>query len=327
MTTESIRDDIPHYSDNHYAVVDLGSNSFHLLITQYNRPELPKKNSFEHHAIQTINKVKQKVRLASGLDENNHLSDESIKRGLDCLTLFAKHLRTIPLENICIVATATLRIAKNSDQFINAANRILPKNIRLLSGEQEAETIFTGATCSHDIHYKQLVLDIGGASTELIIGENCHAIKATSLNLGCVSFRKKYFTNDDLTPENFSAAIDGASSIIQPIVNNYKNIGWQTVVGSSGTMQALAEILLYRQQATVITPDFLKDIQQSLIDCQHIDSVNQSDCFKGLRADRIPVLASGLAILMAIFTCLAIDNLQLSKGALREGLLFKMLTA
>ncbi len=320
MSKVSEEHDIPDSGDNHYAVVDLGSNSFHLLITFLNR-----NNSF-----QTVNKVKRKVRLASGLDEQNRLSSDAIERGLNCLTLFATHLQNIPLNNISIVATATLRIAQNRDEFLQAANQILPKKIQLLSGIQEAETIFLGATLGQKNRtkkcvHKQLVLDIGGASTELIVGENSTAKKATSLNLGCVSFRKKYFIDDVLTADNFTQAICAATEIIQPIAAEYIKLGWQTVVGGSGTMQALAEILLYRNQPVVISANFLHEIQKALIECQHIDSINKNEFFSGLRADRIPVLASGLAILIALFHCLAIDNLQLSKGALREGLLFSLL--
>ena len=298
-----------------YAVIDLGSNSFHLLIVRQIDGN-----------ITVVEKIKRKVRLASGLDENNNLSNEAIARGLDCLILFAEYLKNISTNNICIVATATLRIAINRQQFIDAANKILPTPIKLLTGEQEAETIFLGATYSKNTHCKQLVLDIGGASTELIIGENSNAKKVSSLNLGCVSFRQKFFTDDTLTLENFNQAITKASHIILPISAEYKAIGWQNVVGSSGTMQALAEILYSRSLPITITFDFLEQVKQSLICCQHIDNICKNDDFNGLRADRIPVLASGLAILIALFNCLNIENLQLSTGALREGLLHKILT-
>jgi len=297
--------------NNYYAIIDLGSNSFHLLVTQL----------LADKTFATVKKVKRKVRLAAGLDSDNNLSEQSITNGLECLSLFASHLTNIPLANIAIVATATLRIANNRDVFLSAANKILPKNIKLLSGEQEAETIFLGATHLNAEHAKQLVLDIGGASTELIIGENSKANKAVSLNLGCVSFKQKYFIDGELNQQNFSAAINAATDIIKPIVNEFKTLGWQTVIGSSGTLQALAEILSCRGQVIEITKPFLAEIQQNLITFQHIDNIS----FDGLRADRTPVLASGLSILIALFESLHIDKLKLSKGALREGLLFSML--
>ena len=306
-----ISNEIPQYDDKHFAVVDLGSNSFHLLIV-----------CVENNEIHTINKVKRKVRLAAGLNVKNELSDDAIKRGLDCLSLFALHLATIPLNNIRIVATATLRIATNRQDFINKANKILPLNINLLSGEQEASTIYSGVAHTCELTQKRLVMDIGGASTELIVGHGFTANKAMSLNIGCVSFREKYFSDGLLTEKNFAAAINGANDIIKPISADYINLGWLSVVGSSGTMQALAEILTFRQQATVITNDFLQEMKQALIKCNTIEAIS----FDGLRADRAPVLASGLSILIALFNCLKIKELRLSTGALREGLLFEMLT-
>ncbi len=307
---------IPHYDANHYAVVDLGSNSFHLLIVHLNE-----------NKIETVNKVKQKVRLASGLNEKLTLSYDAINRGLDCLKLFAKHLASIPPSNIRIVATATLRIAKNRGDFIDKADKILPLKINLLSGEQEANTIYSGVahTCQLNPTQNRLVIDIGGASTELIVGQGFTASKATSLNLGCVSFREKFFTNGQLTQSNFTAAINAAIAIIKPISADYINLGWQSVVGSSGTMQALAEVLSYRQKKIIITSDFLQEIEQALICCKNIDSITNSFDLKGLRSDRAPVLASGLSILIALFNCLEIEEVKLSNGALREGLLFELL--
>ncbi|MGL1958952.1 MAG: phosphatase [Colwellia sp.] len=304
--------DIPQYNKTHYAVVDLGSNSFHLLISQ-----------LSGQTIQTVNKVKRKVRLASGLDHFDQLSDESITRGLDCLALFAGHLINIPKDNIRIVATATLRIAKNRDDFLIAANKILPKKIQLLSGEQEAETIYSGVahSCLACNQQKRLVIDIGGASTELIIGEAHQAKKVVSLNIGCVSFKEKYFQDNLLNGENFTAAIIAASTMIKPIADDFKTLGWQITVGSSGIMQALAEILQYRQQSLIITAKFLQEIKHSLTSYKNIDAI----AFDGLRADRNPVMASGLSILIALFNCLNIQEMTLSTGALREGLLYEML--
>ncbi len=304
---------IPKYNDDNYAVVDLGSNSFHLLIT-----------CLKGNNIEVVAKVKQKVRLAAGLNESNKLNDVSMTRGLECLSLFAKHLSSIPNENITIVATATLRIATNADTFIQAANKILPKDINLLTGEQEAQTIYAGVayTCNCDKpNFKRLVLDIGGASTEMIVGEAFSAKRLISLNIGCVSYKQKYFADGLLNKSNFNQAIEAASMEIQAVANDFIVEGWQSVVGSSGTMQALAEILRYRHQEVIITTSFLAEIQQTVINCKHIDTI----AIEGLREDRLPVFASGLAILIALFNCLQIDNLQLSTGALREGLLFSII--
>ncbi len=309
---------IPQYDDTHYAVVDLGSNSFHLLITHL----ISSKTS---SSLTTVNKVKQKVRLAAGLDKNNNLSDEAISRGLDCLKLFSLHLATIPVKNILIVATAALRIAKNNDIFFKAANDILPKNIKLLSGEQEAKTIYSGvAHTSTKIlgqgQTKRLVIDIGGASTEIIVGEDCEAKKLVSLDIGCVSFLGKYFADGLLKQENFDRCIVSAETVINTVKDEFIQLGWQSAVGSSGTMQAMVEILNDGQQTPIITLEFLLDVQQRLIACKSIDNIE----IPGLRSDRKAVLASGLSILIALFNCLKIETLQLSSGALREGLLFEL---
>jgi exopolyphosphatase/guanosine-5'-triphosphate,3'-diphosphate pyrophosphatase len=300
------------YTNSHYAVVDLGSNSFHLQITQ-----------LVNNQLKVVAKVKQKVRLAAGLNNNNELNHETIYRGIACLTLFSQHLKGIPVSNIRIIATAALRIAINRDDFISAANKILPLELKLLSGDQEANTIYSGVahTCQYNVDKKRLVVDIGGASTELIIGQGFEAKHAISLNLGCVSFKEKFFADNLLTESNFVSAITAASKIFTPISVDFLNVGWQSVLGSSGSMQALAEILHDRQQPIIITPDFLQVIKQALIHCKTIDNIRLS----GLRPDRAPVLASGLSILIALFEVFNIQELRLSTGALREGLLYEML--
>mgnify|MGYP005990287241 CR=1 FL=1 len=300
------------YTNSHYAVVDLGSNSFHLQITEH-----------VSNQVKVVDKIKQKVRLAAGLNDNNELNQDAINRGLDCLTLFSQHLSNIPVSNVRIVATAALRIAINRDDFITPANKILPVKINLLSGDQEAKTIYSGVahTCQDNLDKKRFIIDIGGASTELIIGQAFEAKHTISLNLGCVSFKEKFFSDNLLTEESFARAISAASNIISPNAKEFINLGWQSVLSSSGTMQALAEILRDRQQPIAITSAFLQEIKQALTDCKTIDNIALS----GLRADRAPVLASGLSILIALFQVFNITKLTLSTGALREGLLYEML--
>lgn len=310
---------IPQYDDSHYAVVDLGSNSFHLLITQV-------VDSPTGKSIKIVNKVKQKIRLAAGLDEHNFLTDEAITRGLNCLKKFALYLHTIPVTNILIVATAALRIANNNQLFFDAAKDILPKQIKLLSGEQEAKTIYAGAVHTAraanqlPTNTKQLVLDIGGASTEMIVGVGCSAKKVVSLNMGCVSLITQYFAKGLLTKESFSQGVAHATAVIDAVKAEFIALGWQSATGSSGTMQAIIEILSHRQQPAIITLSFLYDIRERLIRCKTIDNID----IDGLRTDRKAVLAGGLCILIALFECLNIKELRLSSGALREGLLFEL---
>jgi len=309
---------IPQYNASNFAVVDLGSNSFHLVITQLVKTP-------DNQLMKTINKVKQKVRLAAGLDKNLHLTDDAISRGLNCLKIFAKHLTNIPQNNIIIVATAALRIAKNNDVFFKAANQILPKNIQLLSGEQEAQAIFAGVAHTSRMYEeyrnaKHLVIDIGGASTEIIVGEGNKTKKLVSLDIGCVSFLSHYFSDGLLTHTNFDLCISAAEKTLNKVSDKFIELGWQRALGSSGTIQAMSEILEQRQQENAITLTFLLEIQQRLIACRAIDNID----IPGLRADRKAVLASGLSILIALFKSLNIQTLHLSNGALREGLLFEL---
>ncbi len=293
-----------------YAVIDLGSNSFHMLITRQLAD-----------SVQVVGKVKRKVRLASGLDNNNILSESAMARGLECLSFFAERLQDIPAKNIRIVATATLRLAVNRDLFIAQAEQILANKINLLSGIEEAKNIYLGVahtSCSAD---KRLILDIGGASTEIIAGHSFEVKKALSLDIGCVTFNQRFFPNGTISKNNFIQAISAAEQVIKPIRDEYLNIGWQCVLGSSGTMQALAEILIYQHKPTTLSLNFLYQIQQELLNFENINAIN----IVGLSSERSPVIASGLAILIALFKQFSIEKLELSSGALREGLLYEML--
>jgi len=293
-----------------YAVIDLGSNSFHMLITRQLAD-----------SVQVVDKVKRKVRLASGLDKNNTLSEQAIARGLECLSFFAERLQDIPKDNIRIVATATVRLAKNRDAFLSKANKVLGNKITLLSGEQEAQYIYQGVAHTNCCSNKRFVIDIGGASTELIVGSGICPKKVISLNLGCVTFNNQFFADNKLNKINFERAINAAKTVILPCQQAFKTIGWQTVLGGSGIMQALAEMLMFVNKPTLISYDFLLDTQQQLMQCQTVKAIKLA----GLSSDRTPVIASGLAILIAIFESFAIKQLQLSSGALREGLLYEML--
>lgn len=295
-----------------YAVIDLGSNSFHMLITRQ-----------VADSVQIVDKIKRKVRLASGLDNNNVLSQEAIARGIECLRFFAERLQDIPLANIRIVATATVRLATNRDEFLQLAQQILGQEVKLLSGIQEAQQIYLGvAHTSSGTEKERLVLDIGGASTELVIGENFNVINAVSIDMGCVTFNQKFFPGGELALKNFELAVLHAQNFLSPIVESYKAVGWQKALSGSGTMQALAEILKHQQKPPVVTLDFLIEIRDLCLGYNNISTLN----IAGLKEERVPVFVSGLAILIALFKSLSIKELQLSSGALREGLLYEMLT-
>lgn len=292
-----------------YAAIDLGSNSFHMLVVRH-----------IDGSVQTMAKIKRKVRLAAGLDENNALSTEAMQRGWDCLSLFAERLQDIPKENIRIVGTATLRTAINVDIFLEKANQILGYDINVISGEEEAATIYKGVAHTSGGSGRRLVVDIGGASTEMIIGEGFSAKALTSLKMGCVTWLERHFKDRQLTATNFNNAIEAAKSTLAPILDSYTDIGWDVCVGASGTVQALQEIMLAQGMDEVITHAKLKRLQKQAMITERLEELE----IEGLTLERALVFPSGLSILIAIFELLEIDSMTLAGGALREGLAYEM---
>ena len=292
-----------------YAAIDLGSNSFHMLVVRH-----------IDGSVQTMAKIKRKVRLAAGLNENNALSTEAMQRGWDCLSLFAERLQDIPKENIRIVGTATLRTAINVDIFLEKANQILGYDINVISGEEEAATIYKGVAHTSGGSGRRLVVDIGGASTEMIIGEGFSAKALTSLKMGCVTWLERHFKDRQLTATNFNNAIEAAKSTLAPILESYTDIGWDVCVGASGTVQALQEIMLAQGMDEVITHAKLKRLQKQAMITERLEELE----IEGLTLERALVFPSGLSILIAIFELLEIDSMTLAGGALREGLAYEM---
>ncbi|MEZ8485904.1 guanosine-5'-triphosphate,3'-diphosphate diphosphatase [Vibrio splendidus] len=292
-----------------YAAIDLGSNSFHMLVVRH-----------IDGSVQTMAKIKRKVRLAAGLNENNALSTEAMQRGWDCLSLFAERLQDIPKENIRIVGTATLRTAINVDIFLEKANQILGYDINVISGEEEAATIYKGVAHTSGGSGRRLVVDIGGASTEMIIGEGFSAKALTSLKMGCVTWLERHFKDRQLTATNFNNAIEAAKSTLAPILDSYTDIGWDVCVGASGTVQALQEIMLAQGMDEVITHAKLKRLQKQAMITERLEELE----IEGLTLERALVFPSGLSILIAIFELLEIDSMTLAGGALREGLAYEM---
>lgn len=293
-----------------YAVIDLGSNSFHMLLVRH-----------INGSVQTMAKIKRKVRLANGLDQNNQLSQEAMQRGWDCLSLFAERLQDIPADNIRIVGTAALRSATNVNTFIQKANQLLGHPVDVISGEEEAATIYKGVAHTSGGLGHRLVVDIGGASTELIIGREFEAKALVSLSMGCVTWLDHYFHDRQLTRHNFENAILAAKATLEPILQKYNNLGWDICVGASGTVQALQEIMLAQGMDEVITLPKLKRLQKQAMMASHLEELE----IDGLTLERALVFPSGLSILIAIFESLNIDSMTLAGGALREGLAYEMI--
>jgi exopolyphosphatase/guanosine-5'-triphosphate,3'-diphosphate pyrophosphatase len=293
-----------------YAAIDLGSNSFHMLVVR----EVA-------GSIQTLTRIKRKVRLAAGLNSDNSLSAEAMARGWQCLQLFAERLQDIPHAQIRVVATATLRLATNASEFIQRAQEILGCPVQVISGEEEARLIYQGVAHTTGGDDRRLVVDIGGASTELVTGSGAHSTSLFSLPMGCVTWLERYFSDRSLTTENFAAAERAAREVLLPVVDELKRHGWHACVGASGTVQALQEIMMAQGMDERITLTKLQQLKQRAIQCGRLEELE----IEGLTLERALVFPSGLAILIAIFDAMKIDCMTLAGGALREGLVYGML--
>ncbi|MFT2089427.1 guanosine-5'-triphosphate,3'-diphosphate pyrophosphatase [Paraglaciecola sp. 2405UD69-4] len=293
-----------------YAAVDLGSNSFHMVIVRVSAG-----------SVQIIGKVKQKVRLAAGLDENMQLDQDSLDRGWKCLEMFAERLQDIPLSNIKVVGTATLRLATNADVFVKKAQKILHHKLDVIDGKEEARQIYLGVAYTSANQGNTLVIDIGGASTEVIVGNDMTPIHLESLNMGCVTFKERYFIGGEITASNFEQAISAAKLELAPVKNDFIHFNWLQCLGASGTPQAITEILVTQGISDSIRLDYLYNLQQQCIDCGSLDLLS----IEGLTESRRAIFPSGLAILIALFEELSIQEMQISGGALREGLIYGML--
>ncbi|CAH3445336.1 TPA: guanosine-5'-triphosphate,3'-diphosphate diphosphatase [Klebsiella pneumoniae] len=293
-----------------YAAIDLGSNSFHMLVVR----EVA-------GSIQTLSRIKRKVRLAAGLNSDNTLSAEAMERGWQCLRLFAERLQDIPPTQIRVVATATLRLAVNAGDFLAKAQEILGTPVQVISGEEEARLIYQGVAHTTGGADQRLVVDIGGASTELVTGTGAQTTSLFSLSMGCVTWLERYFADRSLTKENFDLAEAAAREVLLPVADVLRYHGWKVCVGASGTVQALQEIMMAQGMDERITLAKLQQLKQRAIQCGRLEELE----IEGLTLERALVFPSGLAILIAIFSELNIQCMTLAGGALREGLVYGML--
>ncbi|NRF62856.1 exopolyphosphatase [Vibrio coralliilyticus] len=292
------------------AAIDLGSNSFHMVVARVVDQDL-----------QLVSRHKQRVRLAAGLDAQKNLDNASIERGLECLAMFAERLQGFEECNVRIAATHTLRQANNAHIFLQRAREVLPFPIEIIPGVEEARLIYLGVAHTQPESDSKLVVDIGGGSTEMIIGKGFDPELINSKQMGCVSYTKLYFANGKLSRKNFAKAMLAAEQRLESIAHRYCKKGWEIAFGSSGTIKAIREVLIgMGYDDGIITAKRLDKLVEKLCDWPTIEDIDLS----GLTPDRKPVFAAGVAILMAIFKDLKIDEMHFSEGALREGLLFEM---
>lgn len=293
------------------AALDLGSNSFHLVVASYRNGRLA-----------TVDKIKEMVRLAEGLNDNNEIDPAAMDRAMDCLYRFGERLRDLPSENIRVVGTNTLRKAQNAEKFLKRAHRALNHPIEIISGTEEARLIFMGVSNSvSDSHKRRLVLDIGGGSTELILGKRFHPTRMDSLYMGCVSVSQMFFSDGKLIRSAYNAAVNHARQQLESVQALYRKQGWDTAIGASGTILTAQSILEeLNLSAEGITPQGIDALTQMLFEAKSINNLS----LPGLGKDRTPVFPGGLAIIDALMSELRIERLRVSDGALREGLLHEL---
>ncbi|MBD9657955.1 exopolyphosphatase [Pantoea sp. PNT03] len=293
-----------------FAAIDLGSNSFHMVIARV-----------VDGALQVLGRLKQRVHLADGLDARNRLSEEAIERGLSCLALFAERLQGFSSANVTIVGTHTLRIASNAEEFLQRAAEVIPYPIEVISGNEEARLIFMGVEHTQPEKGRKLVIDIGGGSTELVIGEDFEPQLVESRRMGCVSFANLFFPKGEITPENFRRARLSAAQKLETMAWQYRLHGWQYALGASGSIKAACEVLLAMgEKEKLITPETLELLTSEVLKHKSFNALS----LPGLSEERKAVFVPGLAILCGVFDALAIRELRLSDGALREGVLYEM---
>lgn len=297
---------------NIYAAIDLGSNSFHIIIARE-----------VHGVIQVINKHKEMIRLRSGLDKKGNLSPEAFTSAIACLERFGQLIKDIPCRQVRAVGTNTLRNAHNSHQFLKSAKKALGHEVEIISGQEEARLIYLGVSHSlPDNEEQRLVVDIGGGSTEYIIGKHFSNDHLTSTEMGCVSISQLFFAKNKVNETSLDNAITHCHQILHPHYQKLKKLGWDTAIGASGSIKAIANILEENQWSQKgITLKGMQSLSTKLIAAGSVEKAN----IKGLKEERVPVLLGGLAILMASFKVLKIEIMQISANALREGLIFDTL--
>ncbi|MDD4929661.1 MAG: exopolyphosphatase [Gallionella sp.] len=292
------------------AAVDLGSNSFRLQVAKV-----------EGEQLYMLDGLREPVRLAAGLTADNYLDEAAQSRALAALAKFGERLRDLPPEAVRVVGTNSLRVAENAAQFIAKAEQVLGFPIEVIAGREEARLIYMGV--AHGLPQSDdqlLVMDIGGGSTEFIVGHGLNPLKLESLYMGCVSFSARYFPDGKITRQNMELAELAARSELQNIVADYKG-QWQKAIGSSGTAKAIAEILeLNGYSRSGITREGLDALRTHLIRVGDVQKLG----LQGLRPDRLPALPGGFAIMYAAFDELGITHMQLGLSALREGVLYDL---
>jgi exopolyphosphatase/guanosine-5'-triphosphate,3'-diphosphate pyrophosphatase len=294
------------------AAVDLGSNSFHLQIGRVVDGQ-----------IYPLDAVREVVRLGAGLTAERRIDRATQAAALEAIAKFGERLRGFPRPAVRAVGTNALRVAKNAPQFLREARAALGFPIEVISGREEARLIYLGVSHALPISaQRRLVIDVGGGSTEIIIGTGLEPQLTESLYMGCVSFSLKYFPEGKIDKSRMKAAELAARQELSALTNQYKETGWEQAVGSSGTARSIENILRENEFAAEgITREGLQELRALLLKTEKADP----DRIAGLRPNRAPVLPGGVAIMIAAFDALGLESIKVSEGALRHGVLYDLL--
>lgn len=307
----TVTDASPTASTTQLVAVDLGSNSFKLVVAEE-----------ADGGLRHVDRLRERVALAEGLREDGKIAPDVADRALECLERFRQRLVGIPPNRIRAVGTATFRKIKKRS-FLRKAEAALGHEIEVLPGKEEARLVYLGVAHSlGDDVGKRLVVDIGGASTECILGERFESTRERSLSMGCVRWTMRFFGEGKVSRRRIEQAELAARIELEPIEREFRQHGWDSCIGSSGTILAVAEILARQGWGDgSVTPRGLSKLTRAVTAAGRIDAL----ALEGLKEDRKPVLVGGLAVLRAVFAGLGIKQMSPTKGAVREGLLYDLL--
>lgn len=293
---------------SHIAAIDLGSNSFHMIVARWDNGQLT-----------LLDRLREPVRLGFGLQEDLSLSDDARDRALACLERFGECLRGYPSRSVRIVGTKTLRSIKDSSQFLREAEKRLGHPVEIISGDEEARLIYLGV--ANDIapdDRNRIVMDIGGGSTEVILGKGMQPRLKESLNMGCIAITKKFFMDGKVNDKLVTKALIACLQELEPVKDEFLQTGWQQVLGASGSIKAVAKVCQANGWSDgTITLDSLEKIIALYLDHGKLDLQ-----IAGLSEDRQPVFLGGVVVLSALFDGLELKQMVAADWALREGLLF-----
>lgn len=295
------------------AAVDLGSNSFHMVVARYMLGQL-----------RIVDRIKETVRLAEGLDGQGGLDPSVMPRALDCLARFGQRIRTLPAPRVRAIATNTVRQLANPQAFLMPAETALGHGIEVVAGREEARLIYLGVAHGNppEPGRSRLVMDIGGGSTEVIIGQGFEAVERESLQMGCIATTRRFFGDGRINRKRWKEARTELAAEFQQFSETYRRRGWHEAMGSSGTIKAICDVSVKMKLTKVsITQDSLAAIREKLLDFDSLESIR----LPGLSNERRPIFAGGLLVLDAAFCALGIERMYVSDHAMREGVLYDLL--